>query len=1254
MNFGPEWMRRFPSKTNSSSQSDLLQDWSQPAVPPSGSSGSAGNAGPAFSYSSVAANNVRSNGLSSVVPTYESSSLSDSLPSDTLNPFKYSKELMLSLFKPVGFPIEFERHEYATSEDALMPMSSQPFSDQEIKILSGSVNSEVARRVVQPAEGGQQDRQGQGQGQRAEGASNNDYAKDREHSGRHDRSDRRHHDKYQGSTRRHLNNDDRSHSFKRSDGTRDQDDGLWNSPGRSTVGSFDANGVFRVTNDRGEPLEPVHDDSALEPLQHDAKGVSPSDQPSDASESNDTSAFLSSQQSASDAAFIQDAGQSNAGQSFDGARPGSLVNGGLDDAAHKYPFSSTAMVGNDLNQSHDDSGFAPFGATNSSSAGFNSTPAFNQPKELSKWLYRDPSGSVQGPFQSEEMHEWYKGGFFSMDLLVKREQDATFEPLGSLIRRIGSDDKPFLVADLHATPLARPTISLPQNRHFNVSSWGGLSAPSTPGTPSFGVDRMFQQQQQQHVSGDMFGHQQQQQHSQDSFPGFEQKWNRGLFGHQQQQSAVEPNASWASGDAFARSSPVNGGLAGPQTPMSGSYMNQQQQQQQQRLLNQQLERQQYLQLLQRQIQMQHMLHQQQFMAAQQQFGNDPHAMSALLAQQQAQQRQLQLRLQQLQHMGFMGTSGVGNGGMSTPGGSMMAPLNGLGQPSSPWSASIIQSNSDNYFDRSHGENQNIPHSIQQPQQQQQQQHQDEQTVHQQQHYQHQEQQQQQQQQQQQHQEQYEEKQKDTQAQSLKEAEEQINSVSDSLEKLEVSEVQVKEEEEHVAREVEFSRAELIGSAVEEQVAEPEHEAEWAEEKEVVGEEPEEVEAAKDHVEEVEPPKIASWEDNNNDAQEEESAWGATTEESSGWGATTEESTWGTIAEKPRVIKAVPAPWAKPVGGEDAGDKKTLSLREIQEIEAKRAEEIRAAEREAQIASGASSVLDFGRSLGGTPWQTASAPKKTLREIQEEEEAAALRKARVAQANASSSSLVPASATSGAALPASAGSSTGLAAIVAAGTSGGKRYADTIGPKPATTVSSGPWGSPSSVLSPKTAPVARTSSTPSISHTSSAVISSARASSRVEDNHGWIEVSSQKSASTTVAADPIPTRATTQKKFSASSSSDEPRPASEEFLRWCRQALKGLQGVMIEDFIQMLLSFPLNPDPMTVEIIQDSIYANSQSLNGRQFADEFVKRRKADAYPNGMNNGPSNGANNSSIQQSSSGHDGSFKVVSKKGRKKGTA
>ena len=45
---------------------------------------------------------------------------------------------------------------------------------------------------------------------------------------------------------------------------------------------------------------------------------------------------------------------------------------------------------------------------------------------------------------------------------------------------------------------------------------------------------------------------------------------------------------------------------------------------------------------------------------------------------------------------------------------------------------------------------------------------------------------------------------------------------------------------------------------------------------------------------------------------------------------------------------------------------------------------------------------------------------------------------------------------------------------------------------------------------------------------------------------------------------------------------------------------------------MLLSFPLDPDPSTLELISDLIYANSTTLDGRRFASEFVSKRKVDA------------------------------------------
>lgn len=51
---------------------------------------------------------------------------------------------------------------------------------------------------------------------------------------------------------------------------------------------------------------------------------------------------------------------------------------------------------------------------------------------------------------------------------------------------------------------------------------------------------------------------------------------------------------------------------------------------------------------------------------------------------------------------------------------------------------------------------------------------------------------------------------------------------------------------------------------------------------------------------------------------------------------------------------------------------------------------------------------------------------------------------------------------------------------------------------------------------------------------------------------------------------------------------------------------------VEEIMQMLLSFPVDPDTSTVELIAEMVYSNSTTLDGRHFAANFVSKRKADA------------------------------------------
>ena len=90
-------------------------------------------------------------------------------------------------------------------------------------------------------------------------------------------------------------------------------------------------------------------------------------------------------------------------------------------------------------------------------------------------------------------------------------------------------------------------------------------------------------------------------------------------------------------------------------------------------------------------------------------------------------------------------------------------------------------------------------------------------------------------------------------------------------------------------------------------------------------------------------------------------------------------------------------------------------------------------------------------------------------------------------------------------------------------------------------------------------------------------------------------------------------------------------------------------------MSMLLSFPLDPDPSTTEIISEMIYANSTTLDGRRFASDFISRRKTDAAARSKNGAGAGSGKPISIadvvkaqpKPQSSSEWGGFKVVNKK-------
>ena len=102
-----------------------------------------------------------------------------------------------------------------------------------------------------------------------------------------------------------------------------------------------------------------------------------------------------------------------------------------------------------------------------------------------RWIYRDPSGNTQGPWSGLEMHDWYKAGFFSPELQVKKQEDADYEPLAQLIRRIGNSREPFLVPQIGI-----PHGSANAQSSSNAAALGNIPAISpsiqpTSGQPPF-------------------------------------------------------------------------------------------------------------------------------------------------------------------------------------------------------------------------------------------------------------------------------------------------------------------------------------------------------------------------------------------------------------------------------------------------------------------------------------------------------------------------------------------------------------------------------------------------------------------------------------------------------------------------------------------------------------------------------------------------------------------------------------------------
>ena len=53
------------------------------------------------------------------------------------------------------------------------------------------------------------------------------------------------------------------------------------------------------------------------------------------------------------------------------------------------------------------------------------------------WIYLDPQGNTQGPFNATDMLDWFNAGYFPQDLMLRRTVDRRFIQLGEMTKRYG-------------------------------------------------------------------------------------------------------------------------------------------------------------------------------------------------------------------------------------------------------------------------------------------------------------------------------------------------------------------------------------------------------------------------------------------------------------------------------------------------------------------------------------------------------------------------------------------------------------------------------------------------------------------------------------------------------------------------------------------------------------------------------------------------------------------------------------------------
>ncbi|CAH2103109.1 unnamed protein product [Euphydryas editha] len=93
-----------------------------------------------------------------------------------------------------------------------------------------------------------------------------------------------------------------------------------------------------------------------------------------------------------------------------------------------------------------------------------------------QWYYEDPKKIIQGPFSSKEMYNWYRAGFFSPSLMVRRAYETHMRPLGSYgpVVPFAQMDvlSPFPISGFESRPQGYDMLNQQPSLGIEESLWG--------------------------------------------------------------------------------------------------------------------------------------------------------------------------------------------------------------------------------------------------------------------------------------------------------------------------------------------------------------------------------------------------------------------------------------------------------------------------------------------------------------------------------------------------------------------------------------------------------------------------------------------------------------------------------------------------------------------------------------------------------------------------------------------------------------